>query len=298
MATLDKLPASLSDEIANAASGTVIWEAPVTDPKQVTTNLLHAHPDARFDKATGTLQLPPTQASALDAATTLGQLGQLVGQQTGVSKVTLTKAANGSFTLVGSINPSKDVASGKADDALKKAQDHFQRGAFMRDELHIAIGCSKDKAKQYLASWVRAGTLHKFDSSDGNESAARYSFDPNPDLTASQAPAAAKPLPQWKARGSNKHPDHDEVNAAVAETGTDAGSVGYAIDVLVRDLRFRRWDMQSQPGGGDANHRKAYEIRRKALERLVGVAHVFGHPYNPAADTEIGNGPEVPTPSF
>ena len=176
MAKLDKLPATLSDEITKAASGTVIWEAPVSDPKQVTTNLLQAHPDARFDKATGTLQLPATQAAALDATTTLAALGAMIGQQTGVSKVTLNKSEDGSFTLVGSINPTHDVASGQADDGRKKAHDKFGAELFMRSELQTELGCGATKAKELVTQWIAAGILYELKSKPGDPQT-RYSFD-------------------------------------------------------------------------------------------------------------------------
>ncbi len=111
-AKLDKQQPSLAKEIARTASGTAIWTAPVTDPKQVTANLLHAHKDAHFDPASKNLQLPAVHAAALSAATSLAQLGHVAGQELGVSKITLTKTEHGHFTLEGSINPKVTIADG------------------------------------------------------------------------------------------------------------------------------------------------------------------------------------------
>lgn len=81
------------------------------------------------------------------------------------------------------------------------------------------------------------------------------------------------------------------------EQSFDCFRIGVAVDTLVRDLRFRRWDM-SRHGGGDASHRRAYYVRRDALKRLTEKAHTLGCPYNPEADYEINRDYGFPTPFY
>jgi hypothetical protein len=104
-------------------------------------------------------------------------------------------------------------------------------------------------------------------------------------------------IPRWEPDGTETHPTHEEVEDAVNENSDDCGALAYAIDVLVRDLRFRRWDMQRH-GGGDKGHRDAYYRRREALERLVERARVLGCPYNPEADQELNRRHDYPTPHY
>ncbi len=124
---------------------------------------------------------------------------------------------------------------------------------------------------------------------------------PEPITTCPQAPPAAPPLastsdsfPTWEPEEGISHPTHDEVDEARDESGPDCEPIGYAIDVLVRDLKFRRWDMQRH-GGGDADHRRAYYERRDDLRRLVGIAKAKRCPYNPEADVEITRPHNFPT---
>jgi hypothetical protein len=172
---LDKLNPALSEDISKASTGTVIWQAPVTDPKVVTKNLLHDHSDASFNKTSGNLTLPATKAGPLESATSLSQLGSLVGQETGVSKVTLDKTATG-FKLIGAINPSGVVASGGAEDPKKKAQDHFGKNKFSRQDLQDLLGCGATKATDLITAWVASGDLHEFKSKP-RDPLTKYTFD-------------------------------------------------------------------------------------------------------------------------
>lgn len=111
-----------------------------------------------------------------------------------------------------------------------------------------------------------------------------------------------KPVPwvPWIPTGDETHPDHDDVDQArdIADSGTgDCGKLSWAIDILVRDLKFRRWDMQRR-GGGDPGHLRAYRERQEALRRLIRQAKAFGCAYNPEADHEATRGSNFPTPNY
>jgi hypothetical protein len=58
------------------------------DPKEVTKQLLAQHPDAHYDGGSGMLTLPPLKGEPLMQAGSLAELGQLIAQQLGVTKVT------------------------------------------------------------------------------------------------------------------------------------------------------------------------------------------------------------------
>ena len=104
--------------------------------------------------------------------------------------------------------------------------------------------------------------------------------------------------PQWTPSDpDHTHPDHDEVDEARKEDSWDCGKLGLAIDILTRDLKFRRWDMQRH-GGGDERHRKAYRERQQDLRRLVKRAKEAGCPYNPEADLEISRSPNTSAPNY
>jgi hypothetical protein len=108
------------------------------------------------------------------------------------------------------------------------------------------------------------------------------------------SPPVPVPFPIWEPIDNETHPEHDDVEDAMRERSTDCFRLAVAIDTLVRDLRFRRWDMKRY-GGGDAGHREAYYIRRDALKRLVETARALGCPYNPEADREIERPHNFPT---
>ena len=111
------------------------------------------------------------------------------------------------------------------------------------------------------------------------------------------APPTPVPFPIWEPYSDETHPDHDDVEDAMREGSTDCYRLAVAIDTLVRDLRFRRWDMQYH-GGGDTGHRKAYYIRREALQQLVETARTLGCPYNPEADLDTHRPHNFSTPRY
>jgi Domain of unknown function (DUF4157) len=117
-AKLEKLDGALRAELRQAKSGQIIYQKNSSDPKAVTKELLAAHPDARLDKATGQLTLPPINKASVAGATSLEQLGQTVAEETGVSKVTLIKSGT-SFSLHLHINPEVVGVTGPGD-----ANDH------------------------------------------------------------------------------------------------------------------------------------------------------------------------------
>lgn len=111
------------------------------------------------------------------------------------------------------------------------------------------------------------------------------------------AGAVASTLPSWEPSPGRSHPTHRQVNDAANETSTDCDAIAYAISVLIRDLRFRRWDMQRH-GGGDHTHRATYALRQASLRRLIGAARVLSCPYDPAADVEVTLPHHHPTPHY
>jgi hypothetical protein len=127
---------------------------------------------------------------------------------------------------------------------------------------------------------------------------------PGNPATASDATSPPKddPVPwvPWIPTEDETHPDHDDVDKArdiaKSETG-DCDKLGWAIDALVRDLKFRRWDFQ-RLGGGDPDHVKPYRLRQDDLKRLIRQAKASGCPYNPEADDEANRGINYPTSNY
>ncbi len=104
----------------------------------------------------------------------------------------------------------------------------------------------------------------------------------------------------WEPTGGESHPDHwDEGEARECPSDPSCGTLSWSIDVLTRQLQYRRWDMQ-QPknGGGDRSHKNHYEIVRQKLRELIALAKAKGCPYNPQADIEVNRGAKYPTPYF
>src|SRR3954470_8012858 len=66
----------LNAELAHARAGQVIYQKGDTDPKKATKELLAQHADAKFDKASGRLTLPPVQSDVVSGASSLTELGQ------------------------------------------------------------------------------------------------------------------------------------------------------------------------------------------------------------------------------
>jgi RHS repeat-associated protein len=109
---------------------------------------------------------------------------------------------------------------------------------------------------------------------------------------------AAPEFPLWEADGEQSHPDRiDEGVARNCPGDADCGTIGWSIDVLQRQLRFRRWDMQHH-GGGDAGHIGFYETLRAELLQLIDLAKSKPCPYNPKADIEVTLPWNYPTPMF
>lgn len=128
-------------------------------------------------------------------------------------------------------------------------------------------------------------------------------IEPCPEQPPARPPKTEPPKPPipwipWKPERGKTHPDHFEEQEAEKENSDDCGAISYAIDVLVRNLRFRRWDMQRQPRGGDKGHRDRYYNVQKSLKRLVEWARALGCPYNPEADAEITRPHSYPTPFY
>lgn len=109
--------------------------------------------------------------------------------------------------------------------------------------------------------------------------------------------AVASNLPSWEPSPGESHPTHEEVDDAANERSTDCDAIAYAISVLIRDLRFRRWDMQRR-GGGDRTHRDTYALRQASLQRLIDLARVLSCPYDPVADVEVALPHHHPTPRY
>src|SRR5262249_13837866 len=111
------------------------------------------------------------------------------------------------------------------------------------------------------------------------------------------AGAVAGQLPAWEPRPGETHPTHEGVEGAANETGSDCDAIAYAISVLIKDLKFRRWDMQRR-GGGDRIHRDTYYLRRESLRRLIGVARaqIPVCRYDPDADQQVTLPHNHPTP--
>lgn len=105
---LEKLTEALSKSLAAAHAGQVIYNKP-GDPKQVARLVLEKHKDASFDFSSAKLTLPSPNAAALMTAHSVDQIGQLLAQQTGISKITIKKTEQKGeplFELIGAIGES------------------------------------------------------------------------------------------------------------------------------------------------------------------------------------------------
>lgn len=136
-ANIDHASAPLNAALTDAPSGTVLYQAGAADPAEATKKLLANHPDATIDPA-GKLTRPPVPDAAAEATTSLPEFGKVIGQATGVSKVTLEKSGDG-FTITGHINPSAKLASGKAG----KVRDP-RLGALKTPNLDLLAGIEGD----------------------------------------------------------------------------------------------------------------------------------------------------------
>jgi hypothetical protein len=106
---LTKTSSEFNAELAQARNGQVIHQIG-GDPQQVTRSLLAAHPDASYDKASGTLKLPK---ATVGSPSSLSDLGSKVAADTGVSKVEIHKKGE-TVQIVGSINPATPVGQATA----------------------------------------------------------------------------------------------------------------------------------------------------------------------------------------
>ncbi|MBK7537512.1 MAG: hypothetical protein IPI49_19495 [Myxococcales bacterium] len=101
----------LATDIAKSTSGQVLFDNGA-DAKSAAKAVLRDHKDARFDKATGTLTLPPVKPP--NPSSPLLEVAKDVARQTGVSRVTVQKTDHG-VTLRGQINPWTPLATVQAD---------------------------------------------------------------------------------------------------------------------------------------------------------------------------------------
>ncbi|MDB5320702.1 MAG: hypothetical protein JWN40_2333, partial [Phycisphaerales bacterium] len=88
-------------------------------PPLVTQQLLSQHPEARLDETSGQLTLPPITSSSLASARSLQELGAILTQQLGVSKVKFELTGKDLKVTVG-INPQTYAADLSAPEAIGK----------------------------------------------------------------------------------------------------------------------------------------------------------------------------------
>ena len=103
------------------------------------------------------------------------------------------------------------------------------------------------------------------------------------------------PFPKWTPEEDEMHPHHDVVDDVCADPGSDCANIGLSIDILARDLWFRRWDYQRT--NRDPFHIPPYNSRKMLLQELINKANSKGCPYNPKADEEVIKSIDYPTPS-
>ncbi len=104
--------------------------------------------------------------------------------------------------------------------------------------------------------------------------------------------------PLWDPQGLS-HPDkHDVGEARNCKSDDGCWQLRWSIEVLTRDLQFRRWDMQYNYGGGDKPHKDHYLRVQRELAELVSLAKSKACPYTPQADVELRRGPDYHTPWF
>ncbi len=113
---------------------------------------------------------------------------------------------------------------------------------------------------------------------------------------------AGDPWPQWKSDDFLAHPDKpEEKEAEDCPPDADCYTLGISIDILTRQLRFRRWDYQRLNSHGTMssreakNHQDKINNQREILRRLILEAKAKGCPYNPQADVEVTRSPKFPT---
>ena len=109
---------------------------------------------------------------------------------------------------------------------------------------------------------------------------------------------------KWIPENGETHPLHADVQEALqcSRVGSDCELLAWSIEVILLDLRFRRWDMQryavQNSGMFDPGHVTRYYGERGTLADLVRAAKSRGCPYNQDADREIAFGHKYPTPRY
>jgi Domain of unknown function (DUF4157) len=212
-ATVEGLSPAVSLAIDEAPAGATraIYQAPNTDPKTVTKNLLASHADAKLDKTSAQLTLPPVVPGALAQAQSLPALGRLLAQQTGVSTVELHRTDEGHAEIVGAINPRATFAQLAVNKRFNDAKRHYAVGtpneAFAIDDITIAgatvqglkttLGLEATQARRYLDEWVRTGKVREITSPVPPTKV--YAFKPSPTPADLLVPRAHPEYPSFKA---------------------------------------------------------------------------------------------------
>ena len=101
---------------------------------------------------------------------------------------------------------------------------------------------------------------------------------------------------EWEPYDEETHPE-DWAEDAAEDCNGDKGcdDISWSIDVLVRQLRFRRWQMQNQFLGGDPGHQLKYNNLRQKLKELIDLANQKMCSYNPDAHEEVNKPHNHPT---
>jgi hypothetical protein len=102
-------------------------------------------------------------------------------------------------------------------------------------------------------------------------------------------------IPKWYPDDDELHPEHDVVDDVCDSPGIDCSEIGLSIDILARDLWFRRWDWQTQDR--DSFHVPPCNSRQEILKNLIYKAKSMGCVYNSKADEEATKPISYPTPS-
>jgi len=93
-------------------------------------------------------------------------------------------------------------------------------------------------------------------------------------------------------------PSHDDVNETLhciadGSHGGDCNSINYMIDILMRSIKFRKWDLErhlTRNGRSYAqhpdyrNHKKRLNLEKQALKKLVELARLYNCAYDPEAE--------------
>lgn len=163
------------------------------------------------------------------------------------------------------------------------------------------IGLGGGMSTYAYASSFPVGSTDQYGLSDGG-GCLTVALIPNPFGQGWELQACS--YPAWTPRPGVTHPDHSEVAEALAcpKSGGDCEQLALSIEIILLDLRFRRWDMQRyaarNSGSLDPNHVTRYQNERAVLADLVRAAKRRNCPYNPDADKEITLGPRYPTPNY